>query len=109
MIYLTVRRLGFRNRDGDHRRIIGVARLLTAAFGNTGELALIVADPWQGLGLGSKLVDNLLDISRDKELETVTANMRSENRRVVELLTKKGFALEDLQDGTIKAVLTLRG
>jgi len=91
------------------RKIIGVARLITEAYRKTGEIALIVANPWQGLGLGTKLVNNIIEICKDKNLETVHAKMLSDNNRVIELMKKKGFALENLRDGTVKAFLKLRG
>jgi GNAT superfamily N-acetyltransferase len=32
---------------------------------------VIVADPWQNLGLGSKLMDYAIEICKDMKLETV--------------------------------------
>jgi len=52
--------------DG-RRKIIGVVRVPIEPDKKTGEIAVIVADPWQGLGLGSKMVDYMIEICKDKK------------------------------------------
>lgn len=94
--------------DG-RRKIIGVVRLTIQPDGKTGEIVFFVADPWRGLGLGTKLVDHVIEISKDKALEIVCTNMPSDGHRGVELMKTKGFAIEYLEDGSVKALLELRG
>ena len=86
---------------------MGVVRLIIEPDEKTGEIAFIVADPWQGLGLGSKMVDYMIEICKDKGLETVYAFMLPDNRRAINLLKKMGFTLEESQDVT-KATLNLK-
>jgi acetyltransferase len=90
------------------RKIVGIARLFTEADRKTGELALIVSDPWQGLGLGTKLIDNMIGICKEKNLETAYAETLSDNRRVIALMDKKGFTFKKLGDDAVKAILDLR-
>jgi acetyltransferase len=85
------------------RRIIGDARLNTEKHGKTGEIAVIVADPWQGLGLGTKLIDQIIEICKDRQLETIHAKTHSDNHRAIKTMKKKEFTVEYLKDGTIKA------
>ncbi len=92
-----------------HRKIVGVIGLIIEAQGKTGEFAFITRDPWKGLGLDKKLFDNMIEICRDKRLETVYAKMLLDNHGDIELVEKKGFTLENLGDGTLKAILNLRG
>ncbi len=47
------------------RKILGVVRVSIEPDGKAGEIAFIVADPWQGLGLGTKLVDYAIEICKD--------------------------------------------
>jgi len=94
-------------KEDKQQKILGVVRLIIEPDGKTGEIAFIVADPWQGLGLGSKMVDYMIEICKDKRLETVYAFMLPDNRRAINLLKKMGFTLEKSQDVT-KATLNLK-
>lgn len=90
------------------RKMLGVVRLLIEPDGKTGEIVFGVADPWQGLGLGSKLVDYIIEISKDKKLEMIYAVMLPNNYRAIKLLKEMGFTLEFPDEGTVKATLNLK-
>jgi acetyltransferase len=90
------------------KRILGVSRVSIEPDGKTGEIAFIVADPWQGLGLGTKLVDYALEISADMKLETIYAIMLADNYRAMGLMKKMGFTIKYMDDGTVKGTLSLR-
>ena len=89
------------------RQILGVVRLIAEADGKHGEIAFIVADPWQNLGLGSKMVDYVIEISKEKGLESVYALMLPDNYRAIRLLRKMGFTIQYETDVT-KASLSLK-
>jgi acetyltransferase len=88
------------------RQILGVVRIIVEADGKNGEIAFIVADPWQNLGLGSKMVDYVIEISKEKGLETIYALMLKDNYRAIRLLRKMGFTIQHTEDVT-KASLDL--
>jgi acetyltransferase len=88
-------------------KIIGVSRVVIESDKRTGEIAFIVADPWQGLGLGTRLVDYIIDICREKKVETLYASVLSENRQAAKLLKKMGFSMEPDEEGISKARLDL--
>ncbi len=90
------------------RKILGVTRLSIESDGKSGEMAFIVTDCWQGLGLGTKMVDYVLDIAKEKGIEKVFAIMLRDNYRALSLTKKMGFNLEYLSDGTVKGVLDLK-
>ena len=90
------------------RKILGVTRVSIEPDGKKGEIAFIVADPWQTLGLGTKMVDYVLEICKDMKLETIYAIMLSDNYRAISLMKKMGFTTEYSDDGTVKAILNLR-
>ena len=71
-------------------------------------MAFIVSDYWQGFGLGTKMVDYVLDIAKDKGIESVYCIMLPDNYRALTLTKKMGFNLEYLSDGTVKGVLDLK-
>jgi acetyltransferase len=94
--------------EDDHKKILGVVRVSVEPDQKSGEIAFIVADPWQGLGLGTKMVDYALEICKDMKLETIYAIMLPDNNRAISLMTKMGFNVKYLDDGTVKAVLNLK-
>jgi len=89
------------------RQILGVVRLIIESDGKNGEIAFIVADPWQGLGLGSKMVDHMIEICKDRGLETIYALTLPNNYRAIRLLKKRGFTIQYINDEA-KATLNLK-
>ena len=94
--------------EGGRRRILGVSRVSLEPDRRKGEIAFIVADPWQGLGLGTKLVDYTIEVAKDMGVETLYAIMLSDNYRAINLLKNMGFTLQSQEDETIKGVLNLK-
>ena len=94
--------------DGGKRKMLGVVRLNIDPVENAGEMSFIVADPWQGQGLGSKMVDYMIEICRDKQLEKISAVMLPDNYRAIKLFQEMGFTIQSLDDGTQRAVLDLK-
>jgi acetyltransferase len=90
------------------RRLLGVTRLSIEPDGKSGELAFIVDDKWQNLGLGTKMVDYVLEIAKEMGVENVYSIMLPDNYRALSLTKKMGFNLEYLSDGTVKGTLDLR-
>ncbi|MEM3673137.1 MAG: GNAT family N-acetyltransferase [Candidatus Bathyarchaeia archaeon] len=94
--------------ENGRRRIVGVVRVSLEPDRKTGEIAFIVADPWQGLGLGTKMVDYAIEVCRDMGVETLYAIMLPDNKRAINLTKKMGFTLKTMEDGTIKGILNLK-
>jgi acetyltransferase len=91
-----------------HRKILGVTRLSIEPDGKSGEMAFIVGDKWQNQGLGTKMVDYVLDIAKEMGVEKVYFIMLPDNYRALSLTKKMGFDLEYLNDGTVKGTLNLK-
>ena len=94
--------------ENGRRKILGVVRVGIEPNGKAGEIAFIVADPWQGFGLGTKLVDYAIEICKDMKIETLYAIMLPDNYRAINLMKKMGFTITYLEDGTAKGTLNLR-
>ncbi|HLN90148.1 MAG TPA: GNAT family N-acetyltransferase [Candidatus Binatia bacterium] len=94
--------------ENGKRKILGVSRLSIEPDQKSSEMAFIVSDYWQGLGLGTKMVDYTLDLAKEKGLESVYSIMLQDNYRALSLTKKMGFKLEYLHDGTVKAILDLK-
>ena len=74
--------------------LLGVARYIRTAEGsNVAEVAIAIADDWQGLGLGRALLSHLIEHARTARLERLIATILSENRAAAGLTRATGFAL----------------
>jgi acetyltransferase len=93
--------------ENGKRKMLGVVRLNLAPPEKTGEISFIVTDTMQGQGLGSKMVDYMIEISKDKKLETINAIMLPDNYKAIKLLWEMGFTVESMDDGTQRALLEL--
>jgi acetyltransferase len=90
------------------RRILGVSRLSIEPDEKSGEMAFIVGDRWQNIGLGTKMVDYVLDIAKEKGVENIYSIMLPDNYRALSLTKKMGFDIEYMKDGTVKGTLSLK-
>jgi GNAT superfamily N-acetyltransferase len=68
----------------DERGIVGVARYGTV--GATHDVAVVVADDWQGHGVGALLLRRLANIARARGITSFHATMLGDNRRAQSLL-----------------------
>ncbi|PLP99695.1 GNAT family N-acetyltransferase [Cupriavidus pauculus] len=59
---------------------------------NVAELAVVVADDWQGQGLGRRLIQRLQQIARASQLQGMRGDVLSENRRMLAIMRDCGFA-----------------
>jgi acetyltransferase len=94
--------------ENGKRKILGVSRVSIEPDEKSGEMAFIVSDYWQGLGLGTKMVDYTLDIAKEKGIDSVYAIMLQDNYRALSLTKKMGFKIDYLSDGTVKANLNFK-
>lgn len=88
-------------REGDRRIEIGVSRLILEANKKRGEFAVVIADKFQGKRLGIKLVDMLIEVAREKGVETIYGIIMSENIKMISLCEKLGFSTRRDQDNVI--------
>ena len=75
-------------------RLTGVGRVIFEANGRTGEFAVVVADQWQGKGIGASLLKRCLRIAKQKGLETVWGLVIAENIQMLKLGKKLGFKVK---------------
>jgi acetyltransferase len=94
--------------EEQRRKIIGVSRLILQPDRKCGEFAVVVGDKWQGQGLGSRMVDSIIEIGRDLGLDVICGDVMSNNVKMLHLCTKKGFKMEAVDEEISKATLDLR-
>lgn len=77
--------------DGEQERMLGVARVIADPDGRRAEFSVLVGDPWQGKGVGAKLLEKCLAIARERAIETVCGTVLPENTQMLALGRKLGF------------------
>jgi GNAT superfamily N-acetyltransferase len=83
------------------RRLIAVARFVKLADRpDAAEVAVTVADEWQGRGLGSLLGKHLSHLARNRGIRRFTATMASENTPAHRLMAKLTEHLEQHHVGS---------
>jgi acetyltransferase len=93
--------------EGGEQRIIGVGRL-SRNQPTDAEFALLVADAFQGRGLGRELLRRLVEIGRAEGLRRITADISPGNAAMQAVSTALGFRLHgDVTDPTLEAELPL--
>jgi GNAT superfamily N-acetyltransferase len=82
--------------------------LILDAERKNGEFAIMVSDSWHRLGLGSKLMDTIIDIAKDMKLETIYSCVSLANIKMTNLCCKKGFETKPIDEHTINMYMTLQ-
>lgn len=73
------------------KKMAGVVRVISDAWNETAEYAILVADPWQNQGLGNALADFILEITRKRGIRKLYADVLRVNDRMSYILKKRGF------------------
>lgn len=94
-------------RENGKQKMIGVARLIMNPDLTTGELAVLVQDEFQGKHLGTKFIEMLIAIGREKGLDDIRATVLSDNHMMLNVFRHLGFTMHWEPDGTSEAVLKL--
>ena len=90
--------------------IIGVARYERMPGTREAEAAFVVADRWQGSGVGTLLLEHLGARGRDNGLERFVAETLSDNRKMIDVFAHSGLApTTSWQDGVVHLVIDVTG
>lgn len=91
--------------------IVGLAEYAAGDDAGTCEVALVVADAWQGRGLGRLLMDRLLQAARAKGIERAIVDVLCGNDAMLALARRYDFAaVRSPYDWTMRRLeLDLRG
>jgi len=93
--------------ENNSKKILGMARLVVEPDGEKGEIAIVVGDPWQNLGLGTRLLDHIIEVGRDMGLKMIFGEILKENTRMLHLCYKRGFKIEEMDEESYLASLDL--
>jgi acetyltransferase len=89
--------------------IVAVGRLEVDGKRRRGEFALVVADAWQGVGLGAELVGFLIGVAGDYGLLELHCYVSADNLRMIGLAERFGFAAVSSEEGVLEMSLPLSG
>ncbi len=90
------------------RQIIAVGRINKLHGKNEAEVAVLVSDQHQNLGLGNELLRRVVQIARDEKLSQVSAEMLPDNVAMQAIMKRLGFAVRSSDDLTsVRAYLEL--
>ncbi len=94
--------------EGVKKKEIGVGRLILEPGRKRGEFAVVVADEYQRKGLGTKLIDMLIEIANEKGLESIYGIILPENEVMIRLCEKMGFTIKRSREEVIATLNLLR-
>lgn len=83
-----------KDSETGERKMMGVARLSKLYGKDEAEFSMIISDRYQCQGLGTELLNRLLEVGKDEGLSYVTAEILSENRAMQHVCQELGFELE---------------
>jgi acetyltransferase len=93
--------------SGAHE-ILGVGRLSKLRGSHEAEFAVLVSDRFQGRGLGTVLLERLVQIGRDEGIARIFGSILPENAAMKSICAKLGFRVtHQLSEGVVQAVLDL--
>jgi acetyltransferase len=93
-------------KDG-RDRIVGDARLIKQPDLDNAEMAVMVGDPWQGLGVGKSLCGRCINIARDLGIKRIWMEILKINFYMMGLSTKLGFRVVHEDEDSARVVLEL--
>lgn len=83
--------------DGEDT-IMGVVRLSKLHATNEARLSILIADPYQGTGLGGEMVRRTVEVAKQERLERISATLTDDNQAMQHIFKKLGFTIEPSAD-----------
>jgi acetyltransferase len=75
-------------------RIVGVSRIITNPDQASCEFSLLVADDFAGRGLGSRLMESIIEVAREKGLTEIDGLVLAQNSGMLRLMKNLGFSVK---------------
>lgn len=95
---LKERKLNEEGISVETQRIIGVSRYITNPDVVSCEFSLLVADEFNGKGLGSRLMLSIMDVARDKGLKEIDGLVLANNPGMLKLMKSLGYAVKEFEE-----------
>jgi acetyltransferase len=86
-------------------QFVGVGRYVVDAVTSSAEVALVLADAWQGQGLGRRLLETLLDHAASAEIREAVGTVLATNVAMLRLVRSMGFTVSpEPGDATVRRI-----
>jgi acetyltransferase len=90
------------------RSILAASRLSKMHGENEARFTVLVADPYQGIGLGREMLHRIIEVAKGEKLEQIQADITADNHGFQQMVQSFGFSLIPNADAKMyKAVLRL--
>lgn len=96
------------DNEAGKKQLIGVVRCVGDAWNDSTENAIVIADTWQGMGLGTLMMDYIIEIAREKGYRRIYGTLLKQNKAMYLLYQKHGFRLYAEDHETYTAELLLQ-
>lgn len=87
---------------------LGVGRYLINPDGQSAEFAIVVADPCQCMGIGSRIMKTLMQSAKAKNISFFEGEVLAVNKPMLSFVEKLGFTSEPVNDDLIRVIKDLR-
>ncbi len=97
------------NTETGISEILGISRIIRINGTDAGEFAMLVRDDAQGLGLGTELLRQIVEVGKDEGLQRITADVLAINQPMQKVAQRLGFHVvrsDELDDPMVKLVWT---
>lgn len=90
------------------KEIISAGRLIKLYGGQEAEFTILVSDAYQGYGLGSEVLRQLVDIGRKEGVQRIYGNIVGDNVNMLRVVERLGFKLAGQEkDGRMRVEMVL--
>ncbi|KPK28946.1 MAG: acetyl CoA synthetase subunit alpha [Desulfobacterales bacterium SG8_35_2] len=97
-----------KNPKTREREIIAIGRLTAVYDTKEAEFAIIVSDKYQGHGIGTELLNRLVDVGKKEGVKRIFAEMLPENSGMRKVSEKVGFKLhQNMEENVVIAEMDL--
>ena len=79
-------------------RIVGISQFITNIDQSSCEFSLVVADDFTGKGLGSRLMESIMEVAREKGLTEIEGLVLAKNPGMLKLMKSLGFSVKPFAD-----------
>ncbi|HSG27050.1 MAG TPA: GNAT family N-acetyltransferase, partial [Candidatus Krumholzibacterium sp.] len=92
------------------QEMVAIGRFSIDPATNEAEVAFLVRDDWQRKGIGSFLMERMIDVARDKGVTVLTAEVLLENKKMMYVFHKCGYPVQTrLEDGAYSLRIDISG
>lgn len=85
-------------QEGDQKKMLGIVRIVTDPYNENAEFAIVVGDPWQKQGLGTKMMEYMLEITKKRGIKKLFAFTLIDNNTMIHLFEKFNFTINRMED-----------